>query len=139
LFLAVLKKDVSVWVKSSTGEYYLGKIMFVNDEMVKVEFTDGRQERCLRAENYKLVPDIVPCPSNLRTGVRVIAQFGQRHRFYPGVISSVRRNDSYDILFDDGDFGRGKCFQMRILKNFPLASRSFIHLLPVQLLFNSLF
>ena len=120
IFLATLKKDVQAWVKSTTGEYYLGKILFVNDDIVKVEFSDGRQERCLRSEGFKLIPDIVPCPTNLRVGVRVISQFGHRHRFYPGVISSVRRNDSYDILFDDGDCGRGKSYQMRLMQNFPI-------------------
>lgn len=117
---AILKKDVQAWVKSPTGEYYLGKILFVNEDIVKVEFSDGRQERCMRSESFKLIPDIVPCPTNLRVGVRVISQFGHRHRFYPGVISSVRRNDSYEILFDDGDCGRGKSYQMRLMQNFPI-------------------
>ena len=119
-YIAILKKDVQAWVKSPTGEYYLGKIIFVNDDFVKVEFSDGRQERCMRSESFKLIPDIVPCPTNLRVGVRVISQFGHRHRFYPGVISSVRRNDSYEILFDDGDCGRGKSYQMRLMQNFPI-------------------
>ena len=118
-FTVSLKKDVKAWVKANTGEYCLGKIVFVNDFMVKIEFNDGKIERCLRSESLKLVPDIVPCRNELTVGTRVLSQWLHRHTFYPGVVSAIRRGDSYDILFDDGDMGRGKLCNMRLMKNFP--------------------
>ena len=75
-----------------------------------VKYKDGDVEKCIPKDPNK--PPLgqahqekslsVPHQGIFRTGTRVNARFGGGSKFFPGTIISFR-NDTYDILYDDGD------------------------------------
>ena len=117
--LACLQVGVHTWAKLQTGEYCLGKVNSMDDEKVYISFANGKSEVYFKSEaSGLLVPDLVPNASEITIGTRVIAQWMSRHTLYPGVVSGMRRGDSYDVLFDDGDTGREKSIQIRLMRSY---------------------
>ena len=121
LFSACLQIGVKTWAKTSSGEYCLGKVVSMTDQ-ISIQFDDEKIISYDRSENNELVPDIIPGPEDVAVGIRVIAQWLHRDTLYPGVVSSVRSDDDYEITFDDGDTGNVKAFQIRLIR--PYVSRS---------------
>ncbi|XP_065666635.1 uncharacterized protein LOC105849873 [Hydra vulgaris] len=114
-----LQVGVHAWAKLQTGEYCLGKVNSMDEEKIYITFANGKSEVYYKSEaSGLLIPDLVPNASEIKIGTRVIAQWMHRNTLYPGVVSGMRRGDSYDVLFDDGDTGRGKSIQIRIMRGY---------------------
>eukprot|EP00939_MAST-03C_sp_MAST-3C-sp1_P000758 g758.t1 len=61
----------------------------------------------------------------LREGMKVEARFGAKDKYYRGEITSVRRDGTYDILYEDGDSERRvKRECVRVLKTKHISRRS---------------
>lgn len=45
-----------------------------------------------------------PQPPHAKIGAAVQARWKGQEQMYPGVISAMHGDDTYDITFDDGDF-----------------------------------
>ena len=97
----------------------------MDNENITVKLDDDRIERYSKLDTTRFVPDVVPCPDDIALGTRVIAQWLQRHTLYPGVVSSLQNDDNYDVLFDDGDTGKVKTFQMRLVRTYSFNRKYF--------------
>ncbi|GBG28986.1 Cytidine deaminase [Hondaea fermentalgiana] len=100
------------------AKYYKGIITRVNaDGSCNIDYDDGDQERRVAPSKVRKLGDsgsssrqsVRPSSanmeesSNLRVGDRVEARFRGQDQWYPGSISCVNRNGTYDIAYDDGD------------------------------------
>jgi hypothetical protein len=111
-----LQIGVKTWAKSDSGEYYLGSVTAIDQEYIHVAFEDDRVVPYVKTETTDLVPDIVPGHEDITLGSTVLAQWLQRDTLYPGVVSSIRGMDEYEVLFDDGDVDNMKAFQIRLMR-----------------------
>ena len=113
-----LQVGIQTWAKKESGEFCLGKVISIKDEMVEVKFDEDKTVSYRMSDTGHLVPDIIPCAEDITLGTKVIAQWLSRHKLYPGVVSGIRGGDSYEILFDDGDISREKAFQIRLVRTY---------------------
>jgi len=119
-----LQIGVKTWAKTSGGEFCLGKVISLNNNLLTVKFDDGKTELYSVSDTGLFVPDVIPCEEDINVGTRVLAEWLHRDTLYPGVVVNVRGGDSYDVLFDDGDTGREKAFQIRLMRSY---STSHVH------------
>ena len=98
-----------------SGGYCLGKVVAVN-EMIEVSLDDNRIMKYPRNSQGSLIPDFVPQPNELSVGARVISQWFDREFLYPGIITGVKSNE-YEVQFDDGDKGRCRAYQIRLVRD----------------------
>lgn len=111
-----LQVGIQTWAKKSSGEFCLGKVVSIKNDMVEVKFTDGRTLLYPMSDTSDLVPDIIPSADDILIGTKVIAQWLSRNKLYAGVVSGIRGGDTYEVLFDDGDVCREKAFQLRLVR-----------------------
>merc|ERR1712227_1165888 len=95
------------------SEYYPGKISRVNaDGTLDILYDDGDTERRVRASLIRplVISDDVGTASaengDLKRGDIVEARYGGKAKYYPGKISRVNADGTFDILYDDGDTER---------------------------------
>ncbi|KAL4168768.1 hypothetical protein KRP22_012161 [Phytophthora ramorum] len=75
-----------------------------------IDYDDGEKETGVAAELIRAVgkkggadSDDGPKQKKFKEGDKVEAQYKGKSKFYPGVISRCRLNDTYDIDYDDGE------------------------------------
>eukprot|EP00953_Heterococcus_sp_UTEX-ZZ885_P010886 6325-Heterococcus_DN1.PRE.2 len=99
--------------------YYPGVIRRANrDGTYDIDYDDGEKELSVDAELIKLVSGTSssskPASSlhtdrpksrdaNLRVGSKILARYRGRDKYYPGIISHVNRDGTYDVDYDDGE------------------------------------
>jgi PUB domain/EF-hand domain pair/Histone methyltransferase Tudor domain 1 len=99
--------------------YYPGVIRRANrDGTYDIDYDDGEKELSVDAELIKLVSgtssNSKPASSlhtdrpnsrdaNLRVGSKILARYRGRDKYYPGIISHVNRDGTYDVDYDDGE------------------------------------
>lgn len=116
-----LQVGVQTWARKSTGEYCLGKVVAIGNKDISIKFEDGKIEKYSKSDTRQLLPDVVPSAEDIHVGTRVVAQWLQRDTaLYPGVVSNIRSGETFDVLFDDGDTGRGKPFQIRLMRTYSI-------------------
>ena len=93
------------------SRYYPGKVVNVHrDGSFDIRYDDGENERMVDRSLVKLLgsrdlssPQRGSRSGQLRRGQRVEARYKGRRRYYPGVISRVHGDGSYDVDYDDGE------------------------------------
>ena len=106
-----------------SGGYCLGKVIAVND-VIEVAIDEERVMKYERNVHGCLIPDVVPQPSELTIGARVISQWFDREYLYPGIITGIKSNE-YEVQFDDGDKGRCTAYQIRLVRDHLFQGLSF--------------
>lgn len=130
-----MQVGVQTWARKSTGEYCLGKVVAIGNKDISIKFEDGKIEKYSKSDTRQLLPDVVPSAEDIHVGTRVVAQWLQRDTaLYPGVVSNIRSGETFDVLFDDGDTGRGKPFQIRLMRTYSIC-RKFCNLFLFALLY----
>eukprot|EP00605_Chrysophyceae_sp_TOSAG23-4_P002649 GSChrysophyteH1.ASY1.ANO1.2925.1 assembled CDS len=88
------------------GRWYPGKISRVRlNGSVDIDYDDGEKETMVEKDNVRSL-ERAPSPGRapeLREGDKVEGNYRGRGRWYPGKISRVRANGTYDIDYDDGE------------------------------------
>ena len=112
---ACLQVGVKGWAKMPAGGYCLGKVIAVTD-VIEVLVDEGKVMKYERESQGCLIPDVVPQASELSVGARVISQWYDRESLYPGIITGIRSNE-YEVQFDDGDKGRCRSYQIRLVRD----------------------
>ncbi|CAM9753461.1 unnamed protein product, partial [Laminaria digitata] len=98
-------------------KFYKGRIVRVNsDDTFDIDYDDGEQERSLRGEHVRpLEPSAAAADratdrrsttrqSKMQRGDKVEARYrGRGTKFFPGRISRVNSDGTFDIDYDDGD------------------------------------
>lgn len=92
---------VNGWYHGSQGEACGNGFM--------IYFDDGDKKCCAATV---IVKDIIPYPSSVTAGKKVLAEW-TNGKYYPGTVSSIS-GDSYNINFDDGDKGTVRIDQIRL-------------------------
>eukprot|EP00795_Rhopilema_esculentum_P007925 gene7925-13818_t len=110
-----LQVGVKGWAKMPAGGYCLGKVIAVTD-VIEVLVDEGKVMKYERESQGCLIPDVVPQASELSVGARVISQWYDRESLYPGIITGIRSNE-YEVQFDDGDKGRCRSYQIRLVRD----------------------
>ena len=123
LVSACLQVGVKGWAKLPSGEYTLGRVTKV-DKCIDVELDTGKTIRYQRFLDHFLIPDIIPSSKELTVGSRVIAQWLDRDLLYPGIITAIHGSE-YEVQFDDGDKGRDKAHQIRLIRDHIFRGRVF--------------
>jgi hypothetical protein len=95
------------------GKYYPGKIKYDNrDGTYDIDYDDGEKERSVkeidinRSEGDDRFSHSSPRDrhsKSLHVGDKVDANYRGRGKFYPGIVSRDRGDDTYDIDYDDGE------------------------------------
>ena len=98
------------------GKFYPGKISKVNgDGTINVDFDDGDKDRYVEPSSFKLLGgggggsgggrggSDTEGGGELEVGTKIEARYKGKTRYYPGKISRVRSNGTYDIDYDDGE------------------------------------
>ena len=89
------------------GKWYAAKVTKTySNGTYDVLYEDGDRERGVRKENIR-APGASAGGSSFRVGDVVEANFGGKGKWYPGKISMVHSNGTFDILYNDGDKERG--------------------------------
>ena len=102
-------------------KYYPGRITKARgDDTFDIDYNDGEKETGVAKDLIRLVgppasksPDKVPREDGdgegggskmaLEEGVKVEARYKGKDKYYPGRISRVRRDDTFDVDYDDGE------------------------------------
>ena len=116
---------VTAKCKGST-RFYPGKVKTDNgDGTYHIVFDDGDRDKEVPLRNIKLPDGSKPTAGSdvkkgnksdnentpkFREEERVNAKCKGSAKFYPGKIKTVNDDDTYDILFDDGDRYASSCF-----------------------------
>ncbi|GMI22795.1 hypothetical protein TeGR_g14200, partial [Tetraparma gracilis] len=91
------------------GRFYPGKVAKVNsDGTINVEFDDGDKDKFVEPASFKLEggggdDSDTGGGGELEIGSKVEARYKGKSRYYPGKISRVRSNGTYDVAYDDGE------------------------------------
>lgn len=104
-----IKLGVRVWARYKSSEkYYPGLIVGLQELKSKtvysVRFDDGTFDALVKMCNIELNNPLSrsrDCPLNV--GVRVWSRWKEGRREYPGVITRLNGDDTYDIVYDDGE------------------------------------
>ena len=111
----VLEKGMRIEARyKGRSRYYPGKLMMVRrDGSCDIDYDDGEREQMVEPSLIKVMEphrstspgreDASAGNAELREGGRVEARYKGRGRYYPGVISRIRRDGSCDIDYDDGE------------------------------------
>eukprot|EP00903_Cladosiphon_okamuranus_P006300 g6178.t1 len=95
--------------------FYKGRISRVNsDDTFDIAYDDGEKEigiavehvRSLESQSSARADGDRQGPETLLEGERVEARYKGRSRYYPGKITRVHRDGTYDIDYDDGESER---------------------------------
>jgi uncharacterized protein (DUF427 family) len=98
----------------SKGRYFPGRIKKDRlDGTYDIDYDDGEQESRVRETDIRILEiQAAPLPQNqdqsqdtikFEEGARIEANYRGKGRYFPGTISRVRVNGSYDIDYDDGE------------------------------------
>ena len=97
-------------------KFYNGKIARVNsDGTFDIDYDDGEQEIGIREEHVRSLEQwsssddgrVHKCSASLREGDKIEADYRGRGRYYPGRVSRVNLDGTFNIDFDDGEKERG--------------------------------
>ena len=103
---------VEVRYRGRGTKFYKGKISRVNsDDTFDIAYDDGEREIGIAAEHVRSLESQSSTGDGrdrdrttaLSEGDKVEADFRGRGRYFPGVISRVHRDGTYDIDYDDGE------------------------------------
>ena len=87
--------------------YYPGKVKADNgDDTYDILFDDGDRDRRCPQSDIKVSPDMGNDGEKIRVGEKVEAKCKGSRRYFPGKVKADNGDDTYDILFDDGDRDR---------------------------------
>ena len=94
------------------GKYYKGKIMRVRlNGTYDILYDDGNMEQSLHPSLIRTVSSSpkrnTDMDEPIREGSRIECNFRGRGKYYPGKISRVRLNGTYDVAYDDGEAESG--------------------------------
>ena len=99
---------------NSKGKYYPGKISRINSNgTYDIKYDDGDSERGVKRSNIKVAANgggngsDTGSDSSLSRGTKVTVNYNGKGKYFPGQISRVNSNGTYDIKYDDGDSERG--------------------------------
>ena len=101
-------KDLAVGTRVTAryggdDEFYPGVIAAVNaDGTYDVDYDDGDAESGVAAE-LVVAAEEPAATSDLQVGTRVQCRYAGGDELYPGTVSEVHADGTYDIAYDDGD------------------------------------
>ena len=82
------------------SRYYPGKIRSINsDGTYDIDYDDGDKEKKVKTVHIRHRP----LPGGYAVGEKVEAKWQRGSSYWPGKISSVNSDGTYDIDYDDGD------------------------------------
>ena len=86
------------------GTWFPGKIITKNDGMIdtfNVRYDDEEIEEDIPGNLIREIGSLIP--SDLKTGLKVEANYLGRGRWYPGVVSLDCGQGKFDVVYDDGE------------------------------------
>jgi PUB domain/EF-hand domain pair len=93
--------------------WFAGVIRRVNrDDTYDINYDDGERELGVAANLVRLIgstsnsnssKEATAATVQLREGDKIEARYKGRERYFPGTVRRVNRDDTYDILYDDGE------------------------------------
>mmetsp|Transcript_15990 Transcript_15990/g.24106 ORF Transcript_15990/g.24106 Transcript_15990/m.24106 type:complete len:980 (+) Transcript_15990:164-3103(+) len=89
------------------SNWYPATVATVTGNKYKLDYDDGDVQEDVTEDRMKpmAAPDLKEpqMESKYRVGDRILAKYGGKTKYYPGVISQVRADGTYDIRYDDGE------------------------------------
>lgn len=112
-----------MFARKTNGLYYRGFVTSVNYTTVHVKYDDGDHITLPKTNHEAVIPDRLPCYSQVNRGMRVIGYWPGKTRYYPGVVQSKEVTGSsecfqkqvYNVAFDDGDKRKEDFNQIRFV------------------------
>ena len=110
------------------GKWYKGKISGVNENgTYDIAYDDGENESGLDKELVRVLgseiinSDYTSAPVGLVEGTKVEGNYRGQGKWYPGKISAVNENGTYDIAYDDGENESGLDKELVRVRSLPIA------------------
>ncbi|EDO31860.1 predicted protein [Nematostella vectensis] len=117
--IAHFRVGCMVWGRWSDGRYFLGRVTDVRDGKIYVTFDDGDNISHDLGDVSAVIVDLVPNPTHVPIGARVIAAFEGRCHYYKGRVTQIDSTNPYapryHVTYDDGDKGWVNCDKVRLL------------------------